>query len=124
MENKVAHRKIALESYYRMKQDPERYERYKERRRRWLRQNREGIREYRRRHIVCTKDGQLTGAKRERPDDICEICGRLKKKLDYHHWDADIRKGVWVCGSCHHLAEGIDKGLGDIYLKLKAAVDL
>lgn len=55
----------------------------------------------------------LTGlSKREYPG-VCELCGKEQGKgLYYHHWDdehPDI--GLWLCYSCHRIAEYADKHL-------------
>lgn len=67
---------------------------------------------------------------------VCELCSLLRETgnmLHYHHWD-DNRPwlGIWVCSSCHHLAEAIDRGsfrvgrLADKYrvLKMKMTKEL
>ena len=61
--------------------------------------------------------------KRGRPTQ-CEVCEQGNRKLYYHHWDDhDLNKGLWLCFRCHIFAEGIDAGLIDRYLKLKAELD-
>jgi len=58
--------------------------------------------------------------KRPRPDNICEVCGIVVSRLDYHHWDDTKPKhGIWLCKWCHHMAEGVDTNLHIKYLKLK-----
>lgn len=43
-------------------------------------------------------------------DDMCETCGKELKQYCYHHWD-DINPslGIYVCGACDFLAEGLDE---------------
>ena len=60
----------------------------------------------------------------------CEVCASsltLKgkpKRLFYHHWDnGNLSKGIWLCYSCHHLAEGIDKELEIKYKVLKKDIE-
>jgi len=65
--------------------------------------------------------------KRPRPTN-CELCGRLKKILGYHHWDDDDpSKGVWVCGNCHWIVGAYEKKHSDIiterYIKLKSEIE-
>jgi len=58
--------------------------------------------------------------KRSRPK-YCELCKEITSKLYWHHWDDNyLGIGLWLCWSCHHFAEGVDKGLSlDLYLGLK-----
>lgn len=80
---------------------------------------------YRRKHVVCHSSGTLIrGVKRDFPvDGLCELCRKKKRILDYHHYDdADLRKGLWLCKSCHIFAELIDKGFLQKYLALKEQV--
>lgn len=61
--------------------------------------------------------------KRERPNDICEICGNHSIRLCYHHWDdSKLELGIWVCMFCHHMCEGIEKGLHIKYQELKVVI--
>jgi hypothetical protein len=84
--------------------------------------------EYGRQHTIQTwRNGKLTylkGNKRPYPkDNKCEICGKLHKKLDYHHWnDADISKGIWANSRCHQMMELIDKGLHRKYFQLRKMI--
>jgi len=40
----------------------------------------------------------------------CELCGKDKIRLGYHHWDSsDLNKGLWVCSPCHWGIEHYDK---------------
>jgi len=97
-------------------------------RERFLQQrNKKRIRDYNRLHIVPLKSGGFSGRllKRIMPS-VCEVCGRPprnKRCLDYHHWDDDTPAlGVWVCSSCHHMAEKVDRGLHTVYIDLKARI--
>lgn len=51
--------------------------------------------------------------KRQYPfDGRCEVCSKElgKQFYCYHHWnDNDLNLGIWVCGSCDYLAEGLDE---------------
>ena len=55
----------------------------------------------------------------------CEMCGEVipeGKHKDYHHWDGVADLGMWVCYKCHKVAHGIEKGLAERYLELKAMI--
>lgn len=63
--------------------------------------------------------------KREFPG-FCELCGRdlSGRHKGYHHWDDSMpAMGIWVCNKCHDIAEGVEKGIVDIYLKKKGTVE-
>ena len=50
----------------------------------------------------------------------CELCGKKKKKLGYHHWMKERPNiGIWVCSYCHCFCERADHGFLEIYLRLK-----
>lgn len=64
-----------------------------------------------------------TSLKRGKPDS-CELCGRVVRRLNYHHWDnSDLSKGVWLCGTCHYTAEASDKGMAEKYTELKGKIE-
>jgi len=98
-------------SEYRKKKrasSPEFRRKERENSRRWLAEHREYMKNYFRQNMVRVKGIFQKVKKRQRPEE-CEICGRTKKKLDYHHWDdSNPEWAVWVCGSCHRIAEVID----------------
>lgn len=74
--------------------------------------------EYSRQHRLGCNGGKYYNGlnKRQRPDDICEVCNRKVHKLDYHHWDdSNLNVGIWVCPSCHRMCEQIDKGFDSAY---------
>lgn len=60
----------------------------------------------------------------------CEVCGRRfrgnkRGQFAYHHWDDEFLEcGLYLCCTCHNMAEGIDKGLDNTYVRLKALVML
>lgn len=137
------------ENYKRIRSDPLRWARYllqsRERRRRYFEKHGEEARarhrKLRREHYqrhkteelshqrmtnLHTKGGRVISnvKKRPFPNNVCEICGRQQRRLAYHHWnDSDIAKGIWICCPCHSMAEGIDKGLHDVYLFKKNAIE-
>ena len=60
--------------------------------------------------------------KRPRPD-ICEICGKTARKLDYHHWDdKHLEWGVWVCVRCHAKCAFVENGGYEQYITLKKQI--
>jgi len=61
--------------------------------------------------------------KRDRPDK-CEICGKQKRILHYHHWD-DLKPelGLWVCRFCHIGISVYEDGRIDLYLKKKEEIE-
>jgi len=83
------------------------------------------IKQYQRQHRLIINGKYYYGLnKRPRPDDICELCGRKIGRLDYHHWNgANPSMGIWVCLSCHRMCEGIDRGLAEIYTRLKLQIE-
>jgi hypothetical protein len=82
-------------------------------------------REYKRKHYV----GDVRVDKKRQYTGKCEVCGRefnnKRGNHAYHHWDDDIPQcGVWVCCTCHNLAEGVDAGLDKVYVRLRNIVML
>ena len=75
--------------------------------------------DYARKNILVI-NGKVTKVnKRSRPNN-CEVCGKAVKRLNYHHWDDEKPEyGIWVCLPCHHMVEGIDRGLHGKYLSLR-----
>ena len=75
--------------------------------------NRAKIKTFRRNHMIQTQTTKRGGRrnrffimgviKRTYPENsLCEICGKISKKLGYHHWDdSNPSQGIWVCTSCH-----------------------
>lgn len=56
-------------------------------------------------------------------DGGCALCER-NIRLIFHHWDdRHPEHGIWVCPSCHEIAEGTDKGLGYKYWELKDVIE-
>lgn len=85
-------------------------------------------RDWSRKHCLSgTSSAELN--KRDYPkDNICELCKKFKKKLDYHHWDDNkLDMGMWICSPCcHKFAELIDEfGINIVneYLKLKENIE-
>ena len=57
-----------------------------------------------------------------RPEDNkCQICGRVCKRLAYHHWDDEHpERGIWICQpKCHDGCEFVESGFVPKYLQLK-----
>ncbi|MBA7586542.1 hypothetical protein ES708_28544 [subsurface metagenome] len=94
----------------------------------WYQRNKPWVRErrrlYARQHTLRTTDRCWYGLfKRPRPR-CCEVCNQERKRLSYHHWDDDHPDiGLWLCGWCHAMAEVVDKGYHDIYLRLKGELN-
>lgn len=83
----------------------------------------DGQRLHSRQNIMMINGKRVEVNKRPRPN-TCEVCGCVPNKLDYHHWDdGQPEKGLWLCSSCHFMAEKIEKGLHDKYIRLKQEVD-
>ncbi|GAH80004.1 unnamed protein product [marine sediment metagenome] len=82
-------------------------------------------RNYRRQHILETKDGVIHRGLNKRPwTGYCEICFCVGKLLVYHHWDEyNLNKGIWVCNPCHMMAEGCDTNLIGQYMRLKDKIN-
>lgn len=81
-------------------------------------------------HLMTTEKHYAGLHKRPFPlDAMCEICGKKLKQYCYHHWDDNnLSLGVWVCGACDYLSEGIDEidknpQKVDIYRRLKKEVE-
>lgn len=90
---------------------------------RWKMDNREQYnetqKEYNRQHSLTINGKRVRLNKRPRPN-ACEVCGIVVDRLDYHHWDDEHPcLGLWLCLSCHKMAERIDKGLHITYLREK-----
>lgn len=80
--------------------------------------------EYARKNLLFINGKQIRVNKRTRPNNICEICGRTVKRLDYHHWNDDKPEyGIWLCLTCHAMVECIDKGLGNKYTELRNSIE-
>ena len=68
------------------------------------------------------KDGKRHPVRvNKRPrSNACELCGRVKSRLHYHHWDDKTpERGMWVCMLCHSHITAYEKGFHERYLKLK-----
>jgi hypothetical protein len=67
------------------------------------------MRDYSRTHYISKADGtKIHTVKRPRVEH-CEICGRVRKKINYHHWDeSNYLRALWLCGRCHFIAEAIE----------------
>lgn len=84
---------------------------------------------------LSTKNGRVYQHLHKRPyPDYCEWCGLTKpmvtspRHLEYHHWDDNRPSiGLWLCHSCHRVAEFVDNGeyvhAIKSYLALKDAVE-
>lgn len=100
--------------------------------RRWRADNLERSKKYhrerkRRNFITITREGKQVSAriKGKRPwPGSCELCGKINCILQYHHWDdSNPSKGLWLCMTCHRLAEIADSGAKtERYLELKNQV--
>lgn len=87
-------------------------------------QNKERLTEKRRRTVLQTKQGKITGLnKRAYPaDGCCELCGE-SKRLGYHHWNGrEFSMGMWICQFCHIFTERFEKGHLKKYLELKKKI--
>lgn len=53
----------------------------------------------------------LTGLRKRDYPYMCELCGRqMVGRLSYHHWiDCMPHIGLWLCRSCHLIAEAVDE---------------
>lgn len=78
------------------------------------------------------RDNEVGGKRvynKRRYTGYCEVCGRIfadnkKGQFAYHHWDDERPDyGLYLCCTCHAMAEGIEKNLDQVYLMLKALVD-
>jgi len=91
---------------------------------------------YRIRRVINTRDSKTgkyktlvlpKGEYKREYLGFCEVCGKEiqdTKYIGYHHWDDDLPAvGIWVCNGCHKMVEGIDRGLIEPYLTLKAKVE-
>ena len=77
-----------------------------------------------RQNILMINGKSVRVRKRKRPNDTCEICGRVVNRLDYHHWDNNRPElGIWVCRSCHRGCGFSDKGLHNKYIELREYID-
>lgn len=98
-------------NYDRMMADPERHKRTVE-----------YHREYNRKYSLIVNGKHRRVNKRPRPEE-CELCSWEHKVLHYHHWDDDKPElGIWVCGRCHTIVGGFERGITDKYLELKSVI--
>jgi hypothetical protein len=68
------------------------------------------MRDYHRQNILATNGAFYHVHKRGRPIN-CEICGKNKNFLLYHHWDdKQMEKGIWICNFCHVRVEIFEQG--------------
>lgn len=84
------------------------------------------IKRHHRKYIINTSNGRLVVPEKRRfpSNGACELCGRKKKRLNYHHWDDNCpAKGLWLCSWCHQAAEVLDSGLDRRYFALKKSVE-
>jgi len=64
---------------------------------------------------------------KRRYTNMCEICGRERKLVSYHHWIKETPEiGMWLCSSCHFVANILEKlpHFGDLYHNLKTKLEL
>lgn len=88
-----------------------------------------------RRTRLTTRDGVVLHGLNKRPyPTACELCkdAVLKRpktqRLSYHHWDdKNPNKGLWLCPTCHFIAEFLDTPeameIFALYTALKEAID-
>ena len=80
-------------------------------------------REYHRRYLLKINGVYVRVKKRPRTDDVCELCGKVVRKLDYHHWDDKHPEcGIWVCLRCHQFVARLEKGQHLIYFAMRARI--
>ena len=62
--------------------------------------------------MTTSEDGNPIHIKNLKKQDYssrCELCGRTKIRLAYHHWNKKKPSmGIWVCQKCHWLIESYD----------------
>ena len=119
----------AREWYRRIKQDPERLAAYRKRHSAWAKAHppkhpQKYPEHYYREHYLEVRGKVIRVIKRPYPDNsLCELC-KKQRTLGYHHWDDDHpERGMWVCISCHHKAEGLERGWSVSYLALKESIE-
>ena len=90
--------------------------------------NREKIRQYyndyARIHHLTVSGVKLRNLNKRTWTGYCELCGKERKNLAYHHWDDEnSSKGIWVCHMpCHQICEAVDHktlDLAQIYIRMK-----
>jgi hypothetical protein len=103
------------------------YRTHKDQYRQYQRQNplsheqKEVHRNYVRENFLCLNGNNHVRVKK-RPFTIrCELCGKEQEfHKAYHHWnDEKPELGIWICLSCHNIAEGVEANLHTKYLNLK-----
>lgn len=73
----------------------------------------------------------ITGLNKRPHPGRCELCGRVGKRLAYHHWDnKEPSRGIWVSYKCHMIVELVDEfgpeavhSMIDHYLELREAIE-
>lgn len=61
--------------------------------------------------IGSSKDNvvAIRGLNKRSYTNKCEVCGKISKRMYYHHWDTSYPDvGIWACYKCHRLAELVD----------------
>ena len=112
---KSCHKRRMNDYHQKNADDPEFKKKAKFRFKKWVNDNRHYYNnwqvKYKREHRLKV-NGKEIQVKKRPSTNCCEICGKVgngKKSLDYHHWnDAHPEWGIWVCSSCHFVAEFID----------------
>ncbi len=81
-------------------------------------------------HLVLKNGKKLYHAPKRKWTGYCEICNRhvneitYPRKINYHHWDDDKPEwGIWVCGVCHTVVEGIERKIHLKYLDFKDKIE-
>ena len=94
--------------------------------------NKVKIKDYHRQHWIKSIDEfgnhiMIRANKRLYPqNNVCEICNKIKTKLDYHHWDNEHpENGIWCCAGCHQGCNALERipNLSNIYILTKQRVE-
>jgi hypothetical protein len=90
---------------------------------------RKEMREYHRKGCISQGNGKTIHTVKRPYSDKCEMCGRNRRKINYHHWDeSNYLRALWLCGRCHWIAEAVEgitkpTSLSSKYLKLKQQME-
>ncbi len=97
--------------------------------REWRVRNPVRFKEHKYRYKLYSRQNYLNGVKTPKRvvTNNCEVCGGKAVKLYYHHWDdSNTLLGMWLCYSCHRVAEYVDSdvtlSLADRYKLVKQAI--
>ena len=96
-----------------------------DRRKRWRIKHHDEVLAKERQSKLGSGEKHLTGLQKRPHPGACELCQAQDKRLSYQHWDdGDPSLGMWLCGRCFKIAQGVEaqvreEAIVSAYLALK-----